>query len=174
MEKWDILDSSGNTTGKRAIRGKTILASGEYHLVVHIWIISNDGKFLIQQRSKNKRLMPGEWAATGGAAMSGESSIDAARRELSEELGIVKSPESFRFIERIKRRNSLVDIWLIRSDMPITGLKLQKSEVEKAHWVTGECLKNMIESGKFHDYGKYYWSVVFDAADKELQNEFKK
>ena len=71
MEKWDILNSRGDTVGKVAVRGQTPLKSGEYHLVVHIWVISADGKLLVQRRSDSKKLMPGEWAATGGAAAIG-------------------------------------------------------------------------------------------------------
>lgn len=168
MEKWDILDSFGNLTGRSALRGKTTLGADEYHLVVHIWISSKDGKFLIQKRSPFKRLMPGEWAATGGAALSGESSFSAAQRELHEELGIKSDKESLKFIKRIKRRNSFVDIWHIETDVPLQNLKLQKSEVEKAAWVTKERLEQMIKNGEFHNYGNFYWSVIFDITHKNL------
>ena len=88
MELWDILNDQGVVTGKTAVRGRTVLKNGEYHLVVHIWVVSSDGNFLIQRRSESKKLMPGEWAATGGAAISGENSFTAAKRELFEELSI--------------------------------------------------------------------------------------
>ncbi|MBR3961341.1 MAG: NUDIX domain-containing protein [Clostridia bacterium] len=162
MEKWDILDSQGKPTGRVALRGETILSSEEYHLVVHIWIVSSDGKFLIQKRSPLKRLMPGEWAATGGAALSGESSFAAATRELKEELGIDSDKNSLKFIKRIKRRNSFVDVWYINCDTPVEDLTLQESEVERARWVNKETLQQMIKNGSFHNYGNYYWSVVFD------------
>ena len=93
-EIWDILNEKGCLTGKTAIRGIGALKPGEYHLVVHIWVVSDDGKILIQQRSQAKKLMPGEWAATGGAAISGEDSFKAASRELFEELGIASTPET--------------------------------------------------------------------------------
>ena len=166
MEKWDILNSNGEKTCKTAVRGRTILSAGEYHLVVHIWIMSNDGKFLIQRRSRFKKLMPGEWAATGGAAISGEDSFTAASRELKEELGISSNKDTLKFVKRIKRRNSFVDVWMMVADIPDNQIKLQKSEVEKVQWVTKDALKNMISDGSFHDYGRFYWSVVF-GLDKE-------
>ncbi len=168
MEKWDILDAFGNPTGRSALRGKTALGNDEYHLVVHIWILSKDGRFLIQKRSALKRLMPGEWAATGGAALSGEDSFSAASRELYEELGIKSDKNSLKFIKRIKRRNSFVDIWSITTDIPIEQLKLQESEVDKAAWVTKDRLEQMIKSGEFHNYGNFYWSIIFDIANKNL------
>lgn len=172
MERWDILNSKGESTGKKAVRGKTVLNMGEYHLVVHIWIQSDDGRFLIQRRSDSKKLMPGEWAATGGAAVAGEDSFTAASRELAEELGIRSTEDTLRFVKRIKRRNSFVDIWKIKTNVPVENLRLQKSEVADVRWVTREHLTEMIKKGEFHDYGKYYWSVVFDT-DEELEYELK-
>lgn len=160
MEKWEILNSNGKPIGKTVIRGKSVLSSGEYHLVVHIWVMSDDGKYLIQRRSESKRLMPGEWAATGGAAVAGEDSFTAAARELKEELGIDSTRQNLKFLKRIKRRNSFVDIWVIKTNIPIYRLQLQKTEVSSAKWVSKETLIKMIKEGKFHDYGEYYWKVV--------------
>ena len=106
--------------------------------------------------------MPGEWAATGGAAKSGEDSFTAASRELFEELGIKSSPETLKFLKRIKRRNSFLDVWLIEVNTPAKDLKLQQSEVSEAKWVSEEELKEMIRSNKYHNYGKEYFSRVFE------------
>lgn len=160
-EIWDILNEKGCLTGKTAIRGIGALKPGEYHLVVHIWVVSDDGKILIQQRSQAKKLMPGEWAATGGAAISGEDSFKAASRELFEELGIASTPETLNKIFRIKRRNSLLDVWTINCNTPVSKLTLQESEVASAKWVTLPELKAMIRKGEFHNYGKEYFDKLF-------------
>lgn len=160
-EIWDILNEKGCLTGKTAIRGIGALKPGEYHLVVHIWVVSDDGKILIQQRSQSKKLMPGEWAATGGAAISGEDSFKAASRELFEELGIASTPETLNKIFRIKRRNSLLDVWTINCNTPVSKLTLQESEVASAKWVTLPELKAMIRKGEFHNYGKEYFDKLF-------------
>ncbi|MBO5725515.1 MAG: NUDIX domain-containing protein, partial [Clostridia bacterium] len=86
--------------------------------------------------------------------------------ELKEELGISSNKETLKFVKRIKRRNSFVDVWMMVADIPDNQIKLQKSEVEKVQWVTKDALKNMISDGSFHDYGRFYWSVVF-GLDKE-------
>ena len=111
VEKWDVLNSYGRSTGRTILRGRAFLKPGEYHLVVHIWIISPKGKFLIQRRADDKKLMPGEWAATGGAAISGESSFAAAKRELFEELGIKSNRDNLIKLLRLKRKNSFLDVW---------------------------------------------------------------
>ena len=165
-EKWDILDENGLPTGKTTLRGKNFLKNGEYHLVVHIWVFSSDGKLLIQRRSDDKPLMPGEWAATGGAAVSGESSYTAANRELFEELGVCSNKKSLKKAFRIKRRNSLLDVWLVKSDIPLEKLRLQKTEVSEAKWVSVDELKEMIEAGDFHNYGKEYFNNVFEKIEE--------
>lgn len=160
-ELWDIYSETGEKLGKKAVRGKSILRSGEYHLVVHIWIISRNGEFLIQKRAKDKKLMPGEWAATGGAAVSGEDSFTAARRELFEELGISSNEDTLIKLTSLKRRNSFLDIFVITSDVKIDELKLQKTEVEEARWVDKSTLCEMIKNGEYHNYGKEYFSELF-------------
>lgn len=165
-EKWDILRSDGSSTGRTTLRGKCVLRPGEYHLVVHIWIMSSDGRFLVQRRSEQKRLMPGEWAATGGAAIAGEDSFTAANRELFEELGISSDKMTLRKLVRIKRRNSLLDVWFVNCDVESEQLHLQESEVAEAKWVTREEFKEMIDNGTYHNYGREYFNTVFQKIDE--------
>ena len=165
MEKWDILNSDGVFTGRTTLRGQCKLKPGEYHLVVHIWPVSSNGDFLIQRRSDTKKLMPGEWAATGGAAISGEDSYTAANRELYEELGIPSDKDSLKKLARIKRRNSRLDVWFINTDVSKDGLWLQKSEVADAKWVSREELEFMIKNGEFHNYGSEYFNTLFSKID---------
>ena len=160
-EKWDILNERGLPTGRTTLRGNYTFKKGEYHLVVHIWIVSPDGRVLIQRRSENKKLMPGEWASTGGAAKAGEDSFTAAARELYEELGIKSDKESLQFVSRLKRRNSFLDVWVINTYLPKEDLRLQVSEVAEAKWVDVPELKEMIENGEYHNYGSEYFSLVF-------------
>ena len=164
-EIWDVFDGDGNLTGKTVARGRCFLKPGECHKVVHMWIVSTDGKFLLQRRSDQKKLMAGEWAATGGAVVSGESSYTAANRELYEELCIFSNKQTLRQILSLKRRNSLLDVWMITCDIKVENLKLQKSEVAEARWVAKEELEQMIKKGLFHNYGKEYFDSVFDAID---------
>lgn len=164
MEKWDILDARGCPTGRRINRGRrAVLRAGEYHAVVHIWIIDSKGRLLIQRRSEKKHLMPGEWAATGGAAIAGETPFAAARRELFEELSIYSDENTLKKIATVKRRNSILSIWQIKKDVPVKALRLQKSEVAEARWVTRGELEQMIASGRYHNYGREYFDIVFSA-----------
>lgn len=163
MERWDIYDAQGNPTGKTVVRGEVRLNPGEYHLVVHIWVISDDGRMLIQRRSDEKELMPGEWAAIGGAAITGENSMEAARRELFEEMGISASSDEIKLVERIVRKNSFVDIWMLKTAISVDELILQESEVSEAKLISVDEFKKMVEQGSFHNYGADYFETLLDA-----------
>lgn len=166
MERWDIRNERGEITGKTVVRGSVRLGPGEYHLVVHIWIVGSDGRLLIQRRANDKELMPGEWAATGGSAVMGEDSIQAARRELREELGLDIPAGQMQFIRRLTRKNSFVDIWMAQADTPADQLTLQASEVSDAKWIWPMDLLRMVREGGFHNYGRDYFDIIINAAGR--------
>ena len=169
MEKWDLLDAQGHNTGRTIVRGERLL-SGQYHLVVHIWVVNSEGRLLIQKRAAHLRLMPGMWAATGGSAVAGENSAAAARRELSEELGIYTAPGELKFLGRLRRRNSHCDMWLLRTDdVRVNALHLQEEEVDRVMWVTWERLMEMVRQRRFHNYGHAYFRWLHHHIYKEAE-----
>lgn len=161
MERWDLRDGEGNLTGATMERGEH-LRPGQYHLVVHIWVVNSAGQLLIQRRSPQLKLMPGIWAATGGSAIAGEESRAAAGRELYEELGIPTAGTDLEYAGRIRRRNSFTDIWILRRDVELSSLRLQKEEVAEACWVTREELMRMVAERRFHHYGRLYFETVMN------------
>lgn len=167
MERWDLLDQYGNPTGKTMIRG-THMRAGQYHLVVHIWIVDHSGRILLQQRALDRRLMPGAWAATGGSVIAGEDSETAARRELAEELSIETVKGEMTFAGRLRRRNAFTDIWILKRDVDETALTLQAEEVARVKWVTEQELRVMIVKKEFHNYGRPYFDAVMTALRREL------
>lgn len=169
MELWDILTRDGTPTGRTVSRGEQVFHRGEYHLVVHIWVTDGRGNFLIQKRSEERPLMPGEWAATGGSAVAGESSAVAALRELGEEMGIKTEQDKLTFIRRFIKRNSLVDVYMLKARVKVNELTLQTEEVAEARWVSSDDLKRYIADGLFHDYGEEYFKTVIAAAEKETE-----
>ena len=57
MEIWDLYDEKCNLLNKTHIRGEELPDNG-YHLVVHVWIRNQEGKFLISQRAKHRPTNP--------------------------------------------------------------------------------------------------------------------
>ncbi len=166
MEKWSLYDREGRPLGKTINRGARF-RSGEHHLVAHVWVVNSAGRLLIQRRSAKRRMMPNVWAITSGSAVAGEDSATAARRELAEELGIHLPPEAFLPLGRLVRRNSLCDIYLVKRDIAVPDMKLQKEEVSQVRWVSGAQLLGMIRERRFHHYGDPYFAFVAEGLRRE-------
>jgi len=157
MEIFDLYDEQGNLTNKLMSRGGTNLV-GEYHLVTHIWIRNTQGEYLIQQRNKLDDPIPFQWAATGGAVLAGETSIQATIRETWEELGLKLDEIDFRrlksyFIEDAKA-NYITDLYLVEKDIQLDTLRLDKTEVKAVTYKTMAQIKDMIRDELFWDYEK--------------------
>lgn len=103
---------------------------------MHVWIINDKNKILIQQRSLNKNRNPGKWAFTRGLPFSGESSLDGAIREVKEELDINLKAKEIELLITFRREHDFVDVWVARDNTKIEDVTVQKEEVEQVKWVT--------------------------------------
>ena len=167
-EYWDVLNEQGEETGKRLRR--TVynqLASGEYHLVVHIWIVNSKGAFLIQRRSHNRIPMPGEWAATGGSVFSGRIPRRPPSASFGKRWASVCSRERFIICGSSSAKIPSSIFGGRGVTAPSSSLCLEPKEVEEAKWVTAETLRTMIQKKEFHNYGRSYFSAVFSLAREQ-------
>ncbi len=151
MELWDIYDYNRKKTGQTIMRGKK-LQLGQYHLVIHAWIINNNGEILIQQRAPKVEVWPNMWAMTGGSAIEGEESIETCQREVYEELGISIENDKIELAFTIKRKDNFCDVWIIKKDFDIEQCNLQKEEVSKVMWAKKDSIKKLINEGRFVNY----------------------
>lgn len=151
MEYWDLYDYRGNKKKKIAIRG-TKLNNDDFHLVVNAWILNDKGEFLITQRSANKS-HPLMWECTGGSAILGESSIDAAIREVKEELGIDVSRSKAIFIGSSRRFYDscpdILHVWLFKIEGKVPKIKIQEEEVNDVMWASRGKILELFHNGKF-------------------------
>jgi 8-oxo-dGTP diphosphatase len=162
MELWDIYNEKRERTGKTIFRGEK-LGENEYHLVVHMWIINSKGQFLIQKRASGVKSSPNMWAATGGAAVAGDDSYTACKREVYEEIGIKADMSNAEVAFTKWRENSISDIWVIKQDVDLNECILQAEEVSEVKWATAQEIKEMIGKGEFHSYR--YLEDVFRYVD---------
>ena len=73
----------------RLVTRRQMRAEALWHRAVFIAVRSSTGELLIHRRAMTKDVWPGWWdVAVGGVVSPGETWEDAARRELSEELGV--------------------------------------------------------------------------------------
>lgn len=160
MEVWDLYNRSGEVTGETHIRGNTV-PKDRYHLVIHFWIINSEGKFLVQQRSHKTESKQGMWANTGGSATKGESSLEAMKREVEEELGyVIPAHAKPRVLKRFWRSVYFTDVWVLEADVTDADLALGE-EVAQVTYKTQAEIEAMVQAGTFWDFGTEYFEALF-------------
>lgn len=160
MEQFDILDSARRRLGKLGERGVP-LKPGEYRQVVSVWLFNSQGQFLVQQRQATKHSWPNYWdTSASGAVIAGETSQEAAMRELREELGLQLDLTNTPVRLSVAFEEGWDDIYVIKLDVAIADLTLQKNEVSAAKWIDATELVTMLENGTFIPY--IYSKSIFD------------
>ncbi|MCK8059247.1 MULTISPECIES: NUDIX domain-containing protein [unclassified Fusibacter] len=149
MEIWDIYDENKRLTGRTTIRGDN-LEKGEYHLVVFGIVKNAKDEFLLSKRSPEKTFA-NTWEVTGGSATAGESSYDAVKRELEEEIGlVVQSVGHLIQTYRIESECShFADVWLFEQEFQLDDLRCQPGEVSEIQVATKDKIMALYEQGLF-------------------------
>ncbi|MCL2736894.1 MAG: NUDIX domain-containing protein [Propionibacteriaceae bacterium] len=172
-EVWDVLDVDGSPTGRVVARNadggdpEAYLRAGEFHRIVMVVVfdpVGDDPAVLIQQRSAAKAICPGLWDLTaGGSALAGETSQQAASRELAEEVGLLvdfsrQSPHI-----SLTRPTAFLDIYLV--DLPgidPARLVLQTEEVQAVRWSTRQEILTLMDQGQFCPFHPSLVDLIFD------------
>lgn len=161
MEQWDLYTKDRIKTGKKINRGERV-PKGHFRTVVHVAIFDTKGKMLIQQRQKDKKLWAGLWDVTAaGSVIAGESSLEAAEREVFEEIGHEINLNNERPAFTIDFDEGFDDCYLIIRDLDIDKLVLQEKEVQNVKWATEEEILQMIEDETFISYHKSKIELMF-------------
>lgn len=157
----ELVDVINPETGKKTgeiITKKEAHQKGIWHSSIHIWLISKDYQhILLQKRCPAKNLFPNMWdISVGGHISSGEEPLTAAKRELSEELGL--NPEEYNFIYQttLKEKfvdqnilsNEIVHVYLINTALDLNALTLQQEEVAEVKWYTKQELQSLNKDQK--------------------------
>ncbi|MCR4617086.1 MAG: NUDIX domain-containing protein [Lachnospiraceae bacterium] len=155
-EVWDVYTIDRKKTGKTCIRGEqSTLSEDEFHLWVMVWIKNpTTGKYLISQRTADKETDPLKWETVAGHSILGDTSLDAALREVYEEVGIELKAEDAKILATKisttidgRRHNWIRDSFYFEtSDEPDLN-KATTKEVIQTKWLTFDEIKEMYERG---------------------------
>ena len=130
MEFFDLYSVNRQPLGRKVLRGAPI-PHGEYHIVVQVMTINTNGEILL-----------------GGCAVSGETSREAAVRELFEETGIRADEDELDLEWSLTTDSMLRDFYILVKDVPLSAMRLQSIEVCAAKWVSFERLCEMARCGQ--------------------------
>ena len=160
MELWDLYDENGNVTGKTHVRGE-LIPEGFYHLVVHIWIRNKDNLFLISRRDGSRESYPLKLECQGGSVLKGETSIDGAKREVLEEVGIDLTNIPGKLIFRKIRHHfrDIMDVWMFEYDGEVDLSKATTNEVCEVKWMKYDDIKNCLVSGELVPTLDYFFDL---------------
>lgn len=158
MDRIDLYDERKKIV-KACMFDKGYIPEGLYYYTVHVWIYNCRCGFLIQQRSRFVKKLPGLWTTTSGTVLHSETPIVTAKREVQEELGIKIDIENLELVYQYRKDQHFVDVFYIEVDIKSNELKLQKSEVENIKFASNTEIQNMVKKGEFY---KYIYLSIFD------------
>jgi isopentenyldiphosphate isomerase len=155
-EYLDILNEDGSLTGE-SFTYKEVHKRGLLHRTARVWFVNSKGEVLVQKRSMNKKIFPGLWdAGVGGHVSSGETSVEGAQKETREEIGLEIPKEEYQLIFTIRAPktkyfddfidNEINDVYVVRRDLDISNLKIEKGEVDDVRLLDLETFEKWTKS----------------------------
>ncbi len=101
-EMFDVVDDDDKVIGQ-APRTECHGDPSLVHRVAHVMVFNSRGELLLQKRSVDKDIQPGKWdTSVGGHLDPGEDYLQAAIREMNEELGLTDIPLTFLYKSQIR------------------------------------------------------------------------
>jgi isopentenyl-diphosphate delta-isomerase type 1 len=145
----DLVDERGLVVGQ-ARRGDCHGDPRLLHQAVHVLVFAPDGALFLQRRARTKRIQPGRWdSSVGGHVDHGEHHLNAARREMAEELGLddPELPLTFQhqYIWRSGVESEYVRTFRCSHPGPFT---LHPDEIEEGRFFTAEELRALPGTGE--------------------------
>lgn len=145
----ELVDIYNKNRQKIGIKDRHSLEDKEFLIGVRAVILNSNHNILITKRSEAKKIEPLKWECNGGAVKTGESPIEALKRELKEELGLNLKNSDITFYTTITREKEFTDIFIVNINNGINELSFTDQEVSEAKFVTKDEFKTMLENNQF-------------------------
>ena len=155
-ELWDVYTIDRKKNGKICARGEQEnLLKDEFHLWVMVWIKNPEtGKYLVSQRSADKDTDPLKWETVAGHSIAGDTSLDAALREVFEEVGITLEREKATVLATKValtydgfRHNWIRDSYYFETTEEPDLQRATTNEVIQTRWLTVAEIRKMYDHG---------------------------
>lgn len=135
-ELFDVVDADDRVVAQA--RRREVHARKLNHRAVHILVHDARGRLLLQKRSMTKDTFPGCWdSSCSGHVDAGETYVEAARRELGEELGWREAVPELRPLLKLSSSPvtgfEFIEVFLLG---PLTGpFTLHPEEITEGRWI---------------------------------------
>ncbi|WP_442505052.1 isopentenyl-diphosphate Delta-isomerase [Novipirellula sp. SH528] len=147
---------------------------GVLHRAISVFVFTSNFEWLVQKRADHKYHSGGLWSNTSCThPMKGESSIDAARRRLTEEMGLdVNLKKAFTFQYTASLDNNLIEkeldhIFVGQSNVPPI---INKEEVVAYRYIN---TVSLAEELKMHpEHFTEWFRLLFDRVRQEIEKGF--
>ncbi len=170
----DVLDENGVKLGKVLTR-REVHRGGLWHRAIVVAVVNDKNQILLQKRSATKDKNPNMWdISVAGHISAGQDALSAAAREINEEvsinLGFHIDIKDFRYMYSFRKEQvfsenyierQFYDFFILRkSDIDISNICLQLSEVSEVKFVEISELIRMIENGEMVERGEVYTELT--------------
>jgi len=146
VELVDLVDTSGKIQKRGVPRSEADLYPDLHLQIVIGVIVDTEGRILVHQRAKTKKVNPGDIDHVCGGVMSGETPEEAAARETMEETGV--KPGNLRVITQgINKYNRFR--YLLAGESNDTPGLTDPAEVEWVRFISLDELREKQHSGEF-------------------------
>lgn len=161
MEYLDVLDENGIFTGEIVTREEAH-KTGKWHRAIIVILVNGENKVLIQKRSMKKKKRPGMWdVSVAGHVSSGQDSLSASMREVSEEVKVDFrwdiAAKDFRYMFSYRCQetfedgiieNQFYDVFIMRALNIVDekSVQFQEEEVEEVKLVSASELDQMLKN----------------------------
>jgi isopentenyldiphosphate isomerase len=172
----DIVDEDGEPTGKH-VEVMYAHVHGTRHRCAHVWVLHN-GKILLQKRAEHKRIDPNKYdISASGHIKAGEEPLQAAIRELHEQLSLTITKDDLEFVytqeandSRPGYKNNELNFVYITEVNSIDNIKFSDAEVQEITEFTPQELEDAL-AGREKDFvpHKEYWKSIIEKCKEHLK-----
>ena len=120
-------------------------------------LIKNDNRFLIAKRATGDENVLGKWEFPGGKVEAGEDEKHAIEREIKEELGIDIEENELIYTGMQKGNTAFINSFIVKKDIDLSEITLQKEEVSKAEWDSYEEVEEKYNNAEFVPH---WWEYI--------------
>ena len=166
MEYLQVFNKDKKAIDEKVLReDKYKLPDGKYFMIVLIFIMNSEGKFLMQKTSKSRNSCI---ATTGGHVSYGDTGLITVFKEAKEELGLDLDTNEIQYIDTLIFKNGIEETYFVNKDIDINTLTIQKEEVDYVEWFTVDEIKELINKKEFREGNIDAFYKVLDYIQKKI------